>query len=58
VLTVDEGLRRLISQNRPGNELEQHLAQNGFKSMLHDGLLKVKGGSTTVEEVLKAVSDE
>jgi type IV pilus assembly protein PilB len=58
VLVVDEPLRRLIVQNRPINELDQHLAQHGFKNMLYDGLLKVRDGSTTIEEVLKAVSDE
>jgi type IV pilus assembly protein PilB len=58
VLVVDEPLRRLIVQNRPLNELEQHLAQQGFQSMLVDGLMKVRNGSTTTEEVLKAVSDE
>jgi type IV pilus assembly protein PilB len=58
LLVVDEPLRRLIVQNRPVNELQQHLEQHGFKNMLYDGLLKVRDGSTTVEEVLKAVSDE
>lgn len=58
VLVVDEPLRRLIVQNRPVNELEHHLMEHGFKNMLHDGLMKIRQGHTSLEEVLKAVSDE
>ncbi|TVY10409.1 GspE/PulE family protein [Paenibacillus cremeus] len=58
ILVVDESLRRLIVQNRPINELEQQLAISGYQNMMYDGLLKVRQGHTTVEEVLKAVSDE
>ena len=58
LLVVDEPLRSLIVQNRPVSELEQHLVKNGFKNMLYDGLLKIRQGHTTIEEVLKAVADE
>jgi type IV pilus assembly protein PilB len=52
---VDDSLRKLIIQNASYDELEQHLKQGGFKTMLYDGLLKAREGMTTVEEVLKAV---
>jgi type IV pilus assembly protein PilB len=55
VLIVDDSLRKLIIQNASYDELEQHLKQCGFKTMLYDGLLKAREGMTTVEEVLKAV---
>ncbi|MDF2937876.1 MAG: type secretion system protein [Paenibacillaceae bacterium] len=58
VLAIDEPLRRLIAQNRPINELEALLAETGYKTMMYDGLWKVKNGQTTTDEVLKAVSDE
>ncbi|MGG1515073.1 GspE/PulE family protein [Paenibacillus oryzisoli] len=58
LLIVDEPLRSLIVQNRPVSELEQHLYRTGYKNMMYDGLLKMKQGHTTLEEVLKAVSDE
>ncbi|WP_438448154.1 GspE/PulE family protein [Gorillibacterium sp. sgz5001074] len=58
VLVIDEPLRRLIVQNRPVNELEAHLRETGYKRMIYDGLLKVKSGQTTTDEVLKAVSDD
>ncbi|WP_127587871.1 GspE/PulE family protein [Paenibacillus koleovorans] len=58
VLVLDEPLRKLIVQNRPVSEIEQHLAQHGYQNMLFDGLLKVREGHTSVEEVLKAVSED
>lgn len=58
VLSMDEPLRRLIAQNRPVNEIEAHLAEANYKNMMYDGLWKVKNGLTTIEEVLKAVSDD
>lgn len=58
VLTVDEGLRRLIVQNRPMDELQQYAVEQGFRTMLYDGFSKVKQGVTNPEEVLKAVSDD
>ena len=58
VLVIDEVMRRMISQNRPVDELKRHALENGFKSLLKDGLLKVLEGQTTIDEVLKAVSEE
>lgn len=57
VLVVDEGLRRLIVQNRSSDDLEEHLEKSEYKNMMYDGLYKVLLGLTTVEEVLKAVAD-
>jgi type IV pilus assembly protein PilB len=56
VLTIDDHLRELIIEKKPVKEMEQHLKQNGFKSLLYDGLLKAKEGLTTVEEVLKVIN--
>ncbi len=58
VLVVDEPLRRLISQNTAVNELQRHVQEHGFHSLLYDGLFKVSEGITTPEEIMKAVSDE
>ncbi|MFC5531223.1 GspE/PulE family protein [Cohnella yongneupensis] len=58
VLVVDEALRRMIIQNQPVEAMERHLKEGGFQTILADGLTKARQGLTTVEEVLKAVSDE
>jgi type IV pilus assembly protein PilB len=55
VILIDEPLRGLIIQRRPIQEIEKHLEQTGFKTLLHDGLIKVRDGMTTVEEVWRAV---
>ncbi|HEX7056018.1 MAG TPA: ATPase, T2SS/T4P/T4SS family [Bacilli bacterium] len=58
VLVIDETLRRLIAQNLPVDELTAHAKKAGFQTMMQDGLQKALAGKTSVEEVLKAVSDD
>ncbi len=58
VLVIDDGLRRLIAQGRPSEELRAYLNKMGFRMMLADGLVKSMQGHTSIEEVLKAVSEE
>ncbi|WP_328592549.1 GspE/PulE family protein [Paenibacillus cymbidii] len=58
VLAIDDTLRRFIIQRRPVEEMEQHLRETGFVTMMADGLRKAREGQTTVEEVLKAIADE
>ncbi|WLD91681.1 GspE/PulE family protein [Alkalihalobacillus sp. AL-G] len=55
VLVVNEQMREMIVNKRPMKVIEQHLKENGFKTMLYDGLLKAREGLTTVEEVMKVV---
>jgi type IV pilus assembly protein PilB len=58
VLTIDEPMRRLIAQNISSDEMRIHLAKSGFRNMFADGLVKSMQGLTTVEEVVKAVSED
>ena len=58
VLTVDEPLRRMIAQNRPVDEMRRYLSEQGYRTMLFDGLSKARFGLTTVEEVLRAVAED
>ncbi|SDP05364.1 type IV pilus assembly protein PilB [Paenibacillus sp. yr247] len=55
VLLIDGKLRELITGQRPIQEIESHLVQIGYKTILYDGLIKAREGITTVEEVLKTV---
>lgn len=57
VLKVSEDLRKLIFEKRPTQELLAQAEKDGFKLMVEDGLKKVAGGLTTIEEVAQAVSD-
>lgn len=58
VLVLDEDFRRMIVQNRSIDEMMQYAADRGYRTMLYDGLAKAKQGLTTIEEVVKAVSDD
>lgn len=55
VIVMDETLRELFIKQSSMKEIEDYLQKNGFKSMLYDGLTKVKEGVTTVKEVLSVL---
>lgn len=52
LLLVDDGLKKLVLKGAEESEQLQYLYQQGFKSLLEDGLDKVKQGLTTREELL------
>ncbi|MCP3762578.1 Flp pilus assembly complex ATPase component TadA [Domibacillus sp. A3M-37] len=55
VLTVTEEMKRLILNNEPLSKLKQMAMRDKTIFLLDDGLLKIKQGITTTEEVLRAV---
>ncbi|MFB9989156.1 GspE/PulE family protein [Bacillus benzoevorans] len=58
VLVVDEGLRRPIMDGEPFSKLRDIAIKNKTIFLIDDGLLKIKQGLTTTEEVLRvAVPD-
>ncbi len=58
VLLVDDGLRRLILENRPAKEYRYHAVKNGMILLIDDGLLKVLQEQTTIDEVLRVAVNE
>jgi type IV pilus assembly protein PilB len=58
LLLVDDELRAMIARQRPLDEMREYLKRQDYKSLLHDGLLKVIQGYTTLEEVLKVIVEE
>ena len=57
ILTVSTAMKELILHNASPNELEKQARKEGMLTMLEDGLYKASKGVTSVEEVLRAVSD-
>jgi type IV pilus assembly protein PilB len=54
VLDVTNNIRKLITQKADADIiLAQAIKDNGMTTMLDDGLIKVKEGTTTIEEVLR-----
>jgi len=57
-LVVDPGVRQLIMQKAPAEQIKQHLLSKGWKTMRQDGWMRVGTGETTPEEVLKVTMDD
>jgi type IV pilus assembly protein PilB len=58
VLTMTEEMRQLILNNEPMLKLWEVAMKNKMIFLIDDGLLKVKQGITTTEEVLRVVLSE
>lgn len=54
---VNSEVKKLIENRVPVYELEEYMRENGQKNMLEDGLEKVERGTTSLRELLQAVSD-
>ena len=57
VLVVSQSARDLIMKGVTTEELEEQAKKEGMLTMLEDGVFKVVQGITTVEEVLRVVSE-
>lgn len=53
VLTVNDDIRRLIMESASAAKIRNYVREKGMLFLLDDGLLKVKQGITTTEEVLR-----
>jgi type IV pilus assembly protein PilB len=56
VLVVDEELRSMILRTESDSVYMAYASKQGMVPMLHDGLLKVKAGRTTVSEVFRVTN--
>ncbi len=57
VLEVNEEIKDLIMKRASASEVKAAAIRHGMKTMLEDGLEKVKNGLTTIEEVLRVFSE-
>ena len=53
VLVIDDNMRRIIMNDNSFQKLKEHAIKNKTIFLIDDGLLKVKQGLTTTEEVLR-----
>lgn len=53
MLTIDDRFRDMITQDASISAMRKAFHDSGQKSLYDDGMLKVKGGLTTIEEVLR-----
>lgn len=57
VLRMSEGMREMMMQNTNTDGLEAQARKEGMLTMLEDGLYKAAVGTTSLEEVLRVISE-
>jgi general secretion pathway protein E len=57
LLTIDEEMRRLILKNLDATRLRDLARQKGMRTLLEDGIDKVRAGVTTISEVLRVTQE-
>ena len=57
VLEVTESIRSLIVEGKTTEEIESQAKKEGMMTMIEDGLFKAVQGQTTIEEVLRVISE-
>jgi general secretion pathway protein E len=57
LMELNEGIRKRIMANADAGELTQLARQNGMRALREDGWLKVAGGVTTADEVIRVTQE-
>jgi type II secretory ATPase GspE/PulE/Tfp pilus assembly ATPase PilB-like protein len=57
VLTMSQTIKNLIMKNATSGEIEEQAKKEGMLTMLEDGIFKCVEGMTTIEEVLRVITD-
>jgi type IV pilus assembly protein PilB len=57
VLTVSSAIKELVMQGATDEKIEEQAKKEGMVTMLEDGVIKAAQGLTTIEEVLRVVSE-
>lgn len=57
LLIIDDDIRKLILKNADSNQIREVARQKGMKTLLEDGLDKVRAGITTLNEVLRVTQE-
>jgi type II secretory ATPase GspE/PulE/Tfp pilus assembly ATPase PilB-like protein len=58
VLEVSKTIRKLIVEKKDADVIAKAAVDEGMKTMLDDGLIKVSQGLTTLEEILRVTKAE
>ncbi len=57
LLIVDDDIRRMILKNADANQTRKVARERGMKTLLEDGIAKVRAGVTTLGEVLRVTQE-
>lgn len=58
VLPMNRHVRDMILSKKNATVINDYMLQQGYKTLLEDGLFKVTQGSTTIEEVIRVANTE
>ena len=58
LVAVNERMRSMIAANATESELRKYLKENGFVSLVQDGIQKIESGVTSPEELLRVAQVE
>lgn len=53
IVLIDDHLREMITKKNADSMYRCYVEEKGYKDMLHDGLVKVSQGKTTIEEIYR-----
>jgi len=57
LFTIDNVIHQLIVKNADGQQIREAARKNGMRTLMEDGLLKVKAGITTINEIFRATQE-
>lgn len=57
VMKISSATRDLVMQNAPSDKIEEQAKKEGMMTMIEDGIFKAVQGTTTLEEVLRVVTE-
>ncbi|WP_176717348.1 GspE/PulE family protein [Vulcanibacillus modesticaldus] len=58
LLLLDDQIKKMVVEKQPDSEYRKYLQQNGFVTLLEDGLIKVKQGITSIAEVMRVTMND
>jgi general secretion pathway protein E len=58
LLVVDDDMRRLILKKADEREIRETARKNGMKTLLEDGLEKIRMGVTTLSEIFRVTQED
>ncbi|SEK50695.1 type IV pilus assembly protein PilB [Carnobacterium iners] len=56
LIVITDDIKELMMNKASIQEIKQHVKEQGIRFLIDDGLIKVKAGKTTLEEVLRVAS--
>ena len=57
VLDMEDNIREMVMRRDNSDQIEKQAIKNGMTTMFEDGIKKVLSGITTIEEIVRAISE-